>query len=127
MSDFMVGQALLVVAPPAVFGGLLLGPSVRTDRFPFAPALVIAIFAVVLGSHLVAIQMVWPGPLVEPDPTGATGLAGLISAAGVVLVGTVTLALVGLVLFGLPALAITMVCGLAWAIIVQQLTARGGR
>lgn len=127
LTDFTVSQALGAVAPPAVFGGLVLGPSVRTDRFPFAPAMLISIFAVVLGSHLVAVQMIWPQDLVGEGPAGATGLATLMGAAGVVLSGTITLALIGLVLLGLPMLAVTMVCGLTWGLAVQHVTRRGWR
>jgi hypothetical protein len=102
----------LLVAP---YLGWCLGPDAAAFRRPARTILEMAFVAVVFGAFIVAWQM--GGMALVGDP--GTSLAGELARF-------VGLATIGVVIFGLPALTLTIACSLIWyAVVHRLLTGRG--
>jgi hypothetical protein len=86
----------------------------------------LSILTTALGAVLVAGDMTvgdwaasggWDAAQAPGMEAGADGVPGLVA-------GTLAIALIGLVIFGLPALALVAPCALVWAAAVRYVTER---
>lgn len=98
----------LLLAP---YLGWNLGPDAAAFRRPTRTILEMAGMATFFGAILVAIFMM-------PTPMTATSMVDLVA-------GTLVFAVLGLLIFGLPALFATSICAWAWYFAVLRLS--GGR
>jgi hypothetical protein len=103
----------LLVAP---YLGWCLGPDAASFRRPARTVLEMATVAVVFGAFLMAWQM-GGGGLLYDDP-GTSLVSELARFAG--------LDTIGLMIFGLPALTLTLVCSIVWYRVVYRLTSGRG-
>jgi hypothetical protein len=101
----------LAGTPAAGIAGVWLGPKIRSRSSIAVTAVSMALLTIVLAEIVVCAWAIT-----------APGLDRLATAdAGSLMVGTIYLAMIGLVIVGIPMLMVTVPCGLAWAWIVRRL------
>ena len=106
---------LAIGVPAAALVGALMGPSVRAQTGIAVPALAMATLTIAFADALMV---------------AGFGLAEVLSPTGTdnplaVLVGVGVLWLIGLVLVGVPMLAATVPCAVAWVLILRLLVRHG--
>jgi hypothetical protein len=113
LAGLAAGVPLLALGiPAAAVAGGIVGPRVRPDRGVVGVGLAMAVLTVLVADTIVV------GGLGLAGLAGSSPDASLISAA----VGALFLWTVGLIVVGIPALAVTIPCGLAWAALARRRT-----
>jgi hypothetical protein len=111
------GPLLLPGIPVATFAGYVLGPAVRAEGSNAGVALKMSLLTVVLSDALVT-----AGLALGSLPTLGT-VGGI--APGTLLVGSVFFWFIGLLFYGLPALAFVVgPCTIAWVMLVMRVAER---
>jgi hypothetical protein len=104
----------------------IVAPTVRAHGSVGLPIVYLSILTTALGAVLVAGDMTvgdwaasggWDAAQAPGIEAGAEGVASLVA-------GTLAIALIGVVILGLPALALVAPCALAWAAAVRYVTER---
>ena len=106
---------LLLGIPAATAAGWFFGPMVRPGGGVADAAFCMAVLTTAIADALVVVVSALAS-------TAATSFGGIDPLATVL--GALALWGIGLVIVGIPMLAITLPCGLAWAMVVRMLARR---
>jgi hypothetical protein len=115
---FLAGNPFLVLGlPAAAVAGVVLGPSIRA-REPVAGVVVaMATLSIGVGYGIVVGSMI---------VDAAAGSSGLGFGPGSVWTGIAYVAMLGLMIVGVPMLLVTVPCAMVWGFVVRRLI-EGGR